>query len=212
MKPCQTCFALISHHSANQDIRFPAGSTLHELYVRGTGCTIVDLTDCASLTSLGINYISGYQLQSLSLPTSLERLCLYNVLRAGLHPELCLLNNTGAFQGRDMGSSRRHHATQIASFVAQARPTGLFPNRLSDRPADATDQAEEVGHVITAQPQASGYHRATAPVAAYSRDSRYGTLLSSSVYTVTTQSWTSVPSLSCCFSPLWVSTHMHILM
>ena len=71
---------LVSYPSASQDIRFPAGSKLQELYIRGTQCAVVDLVGCTKLTSLGIMYEAGYTMQELGLPTSLDRLCLYNVL------------------------------------------------------------------------------------------------------------------------------------
>ena len=84
---------LQSHQSADQNISFPASCKLQELYIRGTQCAIVDLAECTNLTSLGIMYEAKYTLQDLWLPTSLARLCLYNVLREGSHPELRLLTN-----------------------------------------------------------------------------------------------------------------------
>ena len=84
---------LQSYQSADQNISFPASSKLQELYVRGTQCAVVDLAGCTNLTSLGIMYEAGYTMQDLGLPTSLERLCLYNVLREGSHPQLHLLTN-----------------------------------------------------------------------------------------------------------------------
>ena len=85
--------SFLSHQPAGQDIRFPIGSELQELYIRDTQCAVVDLAGCTNLTSLGITYAAGYAVQDLTLPTSLERLCLYNVLREGAHPELHLLSN-----------------------------------------------------------------------------------------------------------------------
>ena len=84
---------LLSYQSAGQDIRFPIGCELQELYIRNTQCAVVDSAGCTNLTSLGITYAAGYAVQDLSLPTSLERLCLYNVLREGAHPKLHLLSN-----------------------------------------------------------------------------------------------------------------------
>ena len=84
---------LLSYQSADQNVSFPASSKLQELYIRGTQCAVVDLAECTNLTSLGIVYEAGYTMQDLGLPTSLERLCLYNVLREGSHPELRLLTN-----------------------------------------------------------------------------------------------------------------------
>ena len=88
-----TLLGVLSYRSARQNIRFQASSGLQELYIRGTQCAVVDLAGCTNLTSLGIIYKAGYTMQGLGLPTSLERLCLYNVLREGLHPQLRLLAN-----------------------------------------------------------------------------------------------------------------------
>ena len=84
---------LLSYQSASQDIRFPAGLELQELYIKGTQCAVVDLVGCTNLTSFGITCVSGYAMQELGLPTSLERLWLHHVLREGSQPDLRLLTN-----------------------------------------------------------------------------------------------------------------------
>ena len=82
--------------SSCHHISFPVGSKVQELYIAGTCFDMVDLEECTSLTSLGIIQ-AGYELPGLvSLPTSLERLCLYNVLKAKVEtqdPELHLMTN-----------------------------------------------------------------------------------------------------------------------
>ena len=82
--------------SSCHHISFPVGSKVQQLYIAGTCFDVVDLEECTSLTSLGIIQ-AGYELPGVvSLPTSLERLCLYNVLRAKVEtqdPELHLMSN-----------------------------------------------------------------------------------------------------------------------
>ena len=84
--------SLLSYQSASQAVRF-AASELQELYIKGTQCAVFDLEMCTSLTSLGIRHVRGYTVQDLALPSSLERLCLYNVPTASIQPELHLLTN-----------------------------------------------------------------------------------------------------------------------
>ena len=86
--------SLLSFQCAGQHVRF-AASQLQELYIRGmyTECAMIDLVHCTSLTRLGIRRIEVHTLQDLALPTSLERLCLYNVLTTSFQPELHLLTN-----------------------------------------------------------------------------------------------------------------------
>lgn len=78
--------------SSGKCITFPVGSKIQELYIGSTSCDTVDLAECTSLTSIGIIHI-GPELPALGLPSSLQRLCLHNVLRAGTYLHLCLLNN-----------------------------------------------------------------------------------------------------------------------
>ena len=74
-------------------ISFPVGFKVRELYIAGASYDTVDLAECTSLTSLGIIH-KGHELPSLvALPTSLERLCLHNVWKADIYPELGLLSN-----------------------------------------------------------------------------------------------------------------------
>ena len=70
-------------------ISLPLGSKVQELYITTTQYDVTDLKECNSLTHLGI-ISRGYRLPgSVALPTSLESLRLYNVLKAETEvPEL----------------------------------------------------------------------------------------------------------------------------
>ena len=85
--------------SSGKGISFPVGSKIRELYIGCTSCDTVDLAECTSLTSVGIIHI-GPELPGLGLPSSLERLCLHNVLGADTCTlsQLCLLNNLKYFK------------------------------------------------------------------------------------------------------------------
>ena len=80
--------------SSCPSISIPVGSKVQELYVAGTQYDVVDLEGCNSLTRLGIIQ-AGYELPgSVALPKSLERLGLYNVLKAETEvPELHRMTN-----------------------------------------------------------------------------------------------------------------------
>ena len=82
--------------SSCHHISFPVGSKVQELYIAGTRFDMVDLEECTSLTSLGVIQ-AGFELPShVALPTSLEKLCLHNVLKAEIEPqdsELHLMTN-----------------------------------------------------------------------------------------------------------------------
>lgn len=82
--------------SSCHHISFPKGSKVQELYIAGTHFNVVDLEECTGLTSLGIIQ-AGSELPGLvALPTSLQRLCLHNVLKAKAetkNPELHLMTN-----------------------------------------------------------------------------------------------------------------------
>ncbi len=73
-------------------ISFSSDSNLCELYIAGTSCTSVDLADCSALTSLGITH-RGHEMPSVSLPTSLKKLYLHNVLREGTNADLASLSD-----------------------------------------------------------------------------------------------------------------------
>lgn len=73
-------------------ISFSSDSNLRELYIAGTSCTSVDLADCSALTSLGITH-RGHEMPSVSLPTSLKKLYLHNVLREGTNADLASLSD-----------------------------------------------------------------------------------------------------------------------
>ena len=73
-------------------ISFGSDSNLRELYIAGTSCTSVDLADCSALTSLGITH-RGHETPSVSLPTSLKKLYLHNVLREGTNADLASLSD-----------------------------------------------------------------------------------------------------------------------
>jgi hypothetical protein len=73
-------------------INFSSDSNLRELYIAGTSCTSVDLADCSALTSLGITH-RGHEMPYVSLPTSLKKLYLHNVLREGTNADLASLSD-----------------------------------------------------------------------------------------------------------------------
>ena len=73
-------------------ISFSSDSILRELYIAGTSCTSVDLAECSVLTSLGITH-RGHEMPSVSLPTSLKKLYLHNVLREGTNANLASLSD-----------------------------------------------------------------------------------------------------------------------
>ena len=78
-------------------IRLPLGSKVQEIYIAGPSCDHIDFAGCTSLTSLGIMY-SGREFSSLGLPTSLERLCLHNMLKVVTDPRFSHLNNLRVFK------------------------------------------------------------------------------------------------------------------
>ena len=85
--------AFASLVSSDMDaITFAFPSNLRELYIAGTSCTSIDLADCNVLTSLGVTH-RGHEMPSVHLPTSLKKLYLHNVLRAGTNADLASLSD-----------------------------------------------------------------------------------------------------------------------
>lgn len=99
-------------------------------------------------------------MQDLGLPTSIERLCLYNVLREGSHHELRLLTNLVYLKvgTQALADGFMEGLPQLPSSLL--KPLGWWYDQ--SRPTDSTDQAEDVGDAIAAHYPAVVYHQATA--------------------------------------------------